>query len=137
MADKRINITLGSKFNGSGFSAAMKSIRDLTRGATDIKTAFDIGLGAVTRAFGALKTVVGSAFKFESQTTQFKTLIGDIDEAKAHMADLKALGDTPPFDLDQFAAASRSLMVMTDGVLGYKKSLEMIGDAAAATGKPI
>lgn len=137
MADKRINITLGSKFNGSGFSAAMKSIRDLTRGATDIKTAFDVGLGAVTRAFGALKTVIGSAFKFETQTTQFKTLIGDIDEAKAHMADLKALGDTPPFDLDQFAAASRSLMVMTDGVLGYKKSLEMIGDAAAATGKPI
>ena len=137
MADKRINIQLGSKFNGSGFSAAMKSLRSLTRGAADIKSAFDMGLGAVTKAWGAFKAVVGSAFKFETQTTQFKTLIGNIDEAKAHMADLKELGDTPPFSLDQFAAASRSLMVMTDGVLGYKKSLEMIGDAAAATGRPI
>lgn len=137
MADKRINIQLGSRFNGSGFSAAMKSIRNLTRGAANIKAAFDMGLGAVSKAFGAFKSIIGSAFKFETQTTQFKTLIGNIDEAKAHMADLKALGETPPFSLDQFVAASRSLMVMTDGALGYKKSLEMIGDAAAATGKPV
>lgn len=137
MADKHINIKLGTKYDGGGISSALRSLKKFVHGATDIKSAFDVGLGAVTRAFGALKTVVGSAFKFETQTTQFKTLVGDIDEAKAHMADLKALGDTPPFDLDQFAAASRSLMVMTDGVLGYKKSLEMIGDAAAATGQPI
>lgn len=134
---RNIDIKLGSKYDGSGVSAAMKSLKRLVHGATDIKSAFEMGFGAIRKAFGALKTIVGSAFKFETQTTQFKTLIGSIDEAKAHMADLKALGDTPPFNLDQFAAASRQLMVMTDGVLGYKKSLELIGDAAAATGKPI
>ena len=133
MADKHINIKLGTKFNGGGISAAMRALKNLTRGATDIKSAFSMVSGAVGKVF----SVLGSAFKFETQTTQFKMLIGNIDEAKAHMADLKALGDTPPFSLDQFAAASRSLMVMTDGVLGYKKSLEMIGDAAAATGQPI
>lgn len=133
MADKHINIKLGTKFNGGGISAAMRALKNLTRGATDIKSAFGMVSGAISKAF----SVFGSAFKFETQTTQFKTLIGNIDEAKAHMADLKALGDTPPFSLDQFAAASRSLMVMTDGVLGYKKSLELIGDAAAATGQPI
>ena len=137
MADKHINIRLGSKFNGSGFSAAMHSLKSLTKGAQDIKAAFGMVTGAIGSAFSSIKTIIGSAFKFETQTTQFKTLIGNIDEAKAHMADLKALGDTPPFNLDQFAAASRALMVMTDGVLGYKKSLEMIGDAAAATGQPI
>lgn len=137
MADKHINIKLGTKFDGGGISSALRSLKRFARGATDIKSAFGMVSGAITRAFSGVKSIVGSAFKFETQTTQFKTLIGNIDDAKAHMADLKALGETPPFSLDQFAAASRSLMVMTDGALGYKKSLEMIGDAAAATGQPI
>ena len=47
------------------------------------------------------------------------------------------MGDTPPFSLEQFAAASRSMLVMTDGVLGFEKSLEMVGDVAAGTGQPI
>lgn len=96
---------------------------------------------AFTRAVASFKeTIAGafrSAFGFEKMTAQFKTLVGNIDEARAHMADLKELGDTPPFSLGQFAAASRELMVMTDGVLGYKQSLELVGDAAAATGRPI
>ena len=75
---------------------------------------------AIRRAWGAIRTVLSSAFHFETQTNQFKTLIGNIDDAKAHMADLKALGDTPPFSLDEFAAASRQMMVMSDGVLGFK-----------------
>ena len=90
--------------------------------------------GAVSKAFGGTIDAIKSSFKFETQTTQFKTLVGSIDEARRHMQDLKELGDTPPFGLDEFAEASRALMRMTDGVLGYKKSLEMIGDVAAATG---
>ena len=77
------------------------------------------------------------AFAFERMTAQFKTLIGNMDEARAHMRMLQELGDTPPFSMEQFAAASRALMVMTDGALGFRKSLELIGDAAAATGQPI
>ena len=137
MASKTIDIRLGSKFDGSGISAALSGLKRLTRGATDIKTAFGMVFSSVRQVFSGIGKVLSSAFHYETQTRQFKTLIGDIDEAKRHMEDLKELGNTPPFSLDQFAAASRSLMVMTDGVLGYKKSLEMIGDAAAATGKPI
>ncbi|MBR4614885.1 MAG: hypothetical protein IKO55_04710, partial [Kiritimatiellae bacterium] len=77
------------------------------------------------------------AFRFETMMVQFKTLIGSMDEARAHMAMLQKMGDTPPFSMEQFAAASRSMMVMSDGALGYRKSLEMVGDAAAATGQPI
>ena len=103
------------------------------RNLMNIKAGFEMAAGAVR---GVLSNM-GKAFKFETQTIQFKTLIGSIDEAKAHMQMLQELGDTPPFSLDQFAAASRSLMVMSDGALGYRNSLEMIGDAAAATGQPI
>lgn len=137
MANHSVNIRLGSKFSGVGISAALKGLKRLVRGATDFKSAFEMSVGAVRGLATKIGAVLSSAFRFETQTIQFKTLIGNIDEAKAHMADLKALGDTPPFSLDEFAKASRALMVMTDGVLGYKKSLEMIGDAAAATGRPI
>ena len=139
MASKngKVNITLGTHYSGYGITAALKGLKSLSKGATDIKSAFEMGFGAVQSIVSKLGGVLASAFKFETQTTQFKNLIGSIDAAKEHMADLKALGDTPPFSLDEFAKASKELLVMSDGVLGYKQSLEMLGDAAAATGRPI
>lgn len=149
---KNIRISITSALNAAGIEATKKQVDDMAKrvgkamgeasGATrthwaDIKAAWDMGVAGIRKAWQGLSTVVKSAFKFETQTTQFKTLIGNIDEAKRHMKDLKELGDTPPFSLDEFAKASRSLMVMTDGALGYKQSLELIGDAAAATGQPI
>ena len=133
MADKSINIRIGSGFVATGFARAREALKTLGRNLVNVQA----GVALARAAFQKFSAVLTLPFKFETQTRQFKTLIGSIDEAKAHMADLKALGDTPPFGLDQFAAASRSLMVMTDGALGYKKSLELIGDAAAATGRPI
>ena len=133
MANKNIDIKIGSRFLSEGFAKAKDAVLTLGRNLMNIQA----GITLVRGAWGKLGDFMKSAFSFETQTTQFKTLIGNIDEARAHMADLKALGDTPPFSLDEFAAASRSLMVMTDGALGYKKSLELVGDAAAATGQPI
>lgn len=149
---KQIRISITSALNAAGIEATKDQVNSMahsvaksmgdaaqknSRHWADIKAAWDMGTAAIRKAWGAIRTALSSAFRFETQTQQFKTLIGNIDEAKAHMADLKSLGDTPPFSLDEFAKASRSLMVMTDGALGYKKSLEMIGDAAAATGHPV
>ncbi len=149
---KQIRISITSALNAAGIEATKEQVASMSRSVqkslgeaakanrthwADIKAAWDMGTAAIRKAWGVVRSALSSAFHFETQTNQFKTLIGNIDDAKAHMADLKALGDTPPFNLDQFAKASRALMVMTDGALGYKKSLELIGDAAAATGHPI
>lgn len=133
MARRTIDIRLGTKYDGSGIASLKKGLATIGRNLVNIQAGFQMASSVVSKLGG----ILSGSFAFERQTAQFKTLIGGIDEAKAHMADLKALGDTPPFSLDQFAAASRSLMVMTDGALGYKKSMEMIGDAAAAVGAPI
>ena len=152
MSSKSILIHLKTSRDAAGVTATQEQIdklardmkgkmseanRSMTRGWADFKAAADMALGAVRRAVSAVASAISSSFRFEMQTRQFKILVGGIDEARAHMADLKALGDTPPFDIDQFARASRALLVMSDGALGYKKSLELIGDAAAATGHPI
>ena len=150
--NRQIRISITSALNAAGIEATKRQVNTMARhlkstmgdasksmvnGWADFAAAGKMAIGAVTRAWGIFKSAISSAFHFETQTNQFKTLIGDIDEAKAHMQDLKALGDTPPFSLDEFAKASRELMVMSDGILGYKKSLELIGDAAAATGRPL
>ena len=149
---KEIRISITSALNAAGIEATKqqvdamgkslkKSMADAASGNrkhwADIKAAWDMGCAAIRKAWQAASAGLREAFKFATQTDQLKTLIGDIDATRAHMADLKALGDTPPFSLDEFAKASRSLMVMTDGALGYKNSLELIGDAAAATGYPV
>lgn len=122
---------------GSAISSALSKLKSFATGVgrnlVNIQAGFQMMAGFVQRAFAQLK----KAFAFETMTVQFKTLIGSMDEARAHMQMLQQLGDTPPFSLEQFAAASRSMMVMTDGALGYKRSLELVGDAAAATGQPI
>lgn len=150
-----IKISITSALNAAGIEATKKQVAQMSdvvqksmqaatkhtqQGWADMKAVWDWGIGAVKTAWGGIQklfTLMTSAFHFETLTTQFKTLIGNIDEAKRHMADLKALGDTPPFSLDAFAEASRELLVMTNGALGYKASLELIGDAAAATGRPL
>ena len=95
------------------------------------------GIGMLRTAVTNATSFMAKAFAVEKMTVQFKTLIGNMDEARAHMRMLQDLGASPPFSLEEFAAASRQLMVMSDGALGFKKSLELVGDAAAATGQPI
>ena len=121
----------------SGVRSALDRVKSFAasvgRNLMNIKAGIEM-LGSAARTFW---TVFKKAFAFETMTVQFKTLIGSMDEAREHMKMLQDLGATPPFSLEQFAAASRTLMVMTENVLGFKGSLELIGDAAAATGQNI
>ncbi len=105
----------------------------LLKNAANIHHAFQL----IGTAANALWTQMQKAIQFEKLTWQFKTLVGSLDEARAHMRMLQDLGRTPPFSLDEFAKASRAMMTMSEGVLGFRKSLELAGDAAAATGKPL
>jgi hypothetical protein len=149
---KEIRISITSALNAAGIDATKTQVNAMARSLqksmgdaansnkrhwADIKAAWDLGCAAIRKAWQFASSGLKSAFKFETQTTQFKTLVGNIDEAKRHMQDLKELGDTPPFGLDEFAKASRAMMGMTDGIIGYKKSLELVGDTAAATGRPL
>ena len=121
----------------SGVRSALDRVKSFAasvgRNLMNIKAGIEM-LGSAARQFWS---VFKKAFAFETMTVHFKTLIGSMDEAREHMKMLQELGATPPFSLEQFAAASRTLMVMTDNVLGFKGSLELIGDAAAATGQNI
>ncbi len=131
-----------------GVASAKSSVVNGVKGILDKVKSFASGIGSnlanIQAGFQMLGTIAQNAlgklrkaFQFETMTVQFKALVGSMDDARAHMAMLQEMGDTPPFSLEEFAKASRSLMVMTDGALGFEKSLQLVGDAAAATGQPI
>jgi len=131
-----------------GVESAKNSVEGGVKGTLDRVRSFASGIGRNLANIQAGLQMLGNtaqkalghlrkAFQFETMTVQFKTLTGSMDEARAHMAMLQRLGDTPPFSLEEFAKASRSMMAMTDGALGFEKALTLVGDAASATGQPI
>ena len=122
---------------GNAIKSALNRIKSFASTVGSNLQNIRAGLGMLQSAASKAMAFLQKAFAFEKMTVQFKTLIGNMDEAREHMKMLQELGDTPPFSLEQFAAASRAMMVMTDGALGFRKSLELVGDAAAATGQPI
>ncbi len=136
--NKVVEYIIGAKdATGNAIKSALARLKSFA-------TSVGSNLQNIRAGFGMLRTAITNAmvfmqktFALEKMTVQFKTLVGSMDEARAHMQMLQELGNTPPFSLEEFAAASRSMMVMTEGVLGFKKSLELVGDAAAATGQPI
>lgn len=121
----------------STLEKAMSRIKGFATGVfsnlANIKAGFDMLAGAAQKAWALIQKSV----QYEKMTLQFKTLIGNIDDARVHMQMLQELGDTPPFSLEEFASASRELMKFSDGALGFKDSLELVGDAAAALGQPV
>lgn len=117
-----------------GFRAKVNDkFKGLAKNIFSVKGAI-VGLTAVA---GGLGLALKKSFEFERYETQFKVLIGNVDQAKRHIADLKEFSASTPFQFSGIAKASRQLMTLTDGVLGGKESLRIFGDAAATTGQQI
>ena len=136
--NKVVEYIIGAKdATGNAVRSALARLKSFASSVGSNLQNIRAGIGMFRTAMSNVMSVMQKTFAFEKMTVQFKTLIGSMDEARDHMRMLQELGNTPPFSLEEFAAASRSMMVMTDGVLGFKRSLELVGDAAAATGQPI
>lgn len=118
------------KTMGSGIGSALKTVGS---NLMNIKAGFDMLIGVVSKVGQTIK----SAFDMARLENNFKFLIGSADEARRHMQSLYELGRTPPFGTKEFASASKSLMILTNNVLGGKESLIMLGDAADGVGVPI
>ena len=118
------------KTMGSGIGSALKTVGS---NLMNIKAGFDMLVGVVSKVGQTIK----SAFDMARLENNFKFLIGSADEARRHMQSLYELGRTPPFGTKEFASASKSLMILTNNVLGGKESLEMLGDVADGVGVPI
>lgn len=115
---------------GSSIGSSLKTVGS---NLMNIKAGFDMLIGVAKK----VGEVIKNAFDMARLESNFKFLIGSTDEARRHMEMLYELGRTPPFGTKEFASASKTMMLLTNNVLGGKDSLVMLGDAADGVGVPI
>lgn len=122
--------------DSAGKNADSLAVR-IGKNMANIKAAWDMASGAVSFAAKKMWSAISEAFRFETLTTQFSVLMGSMDKAKARMKELADFAASTPFQLEEVVVASRQLHVFSDGALGAKSSLKLVGDAAAAVGQNI
>ena len=122
--------------DSAGKNADSLAVR-IGKNLMNIKAGWDMASGAISFAAKKMWSAISEAFRFETLTTQFSVLMGSMDKAKARMKELADFAASTPFQLEEVVVASRQLHVFSDGALGAKSSLKLVGDAAAAVGQNI
>jgi phage-related protein len=84
-------------------------------------------IGEVTGA------MVGGNADFEMYQAQFATLMGNSDQAAAHLGNLAAFAAKTPFELPEVVVGSRNLLTFGGAALNTEANITMVGNAAAAT----
>jgi transglycosylase-like protein with SLT domain len=94
--------------------------------------------GLVTAGLGAVKeSVIGMNSTLETSTLQFETLMGNADDARAHVADLFDFAKKTPFETQPVIDASRLLRTFGGSALDTMDNLTLFGNASAATSSDI
>lgn len=94
----------------------------------NIKAGFDM-LGNVARSFAnVFGTAIKEAFSFEKAVTDFKVLLGSVDEAKKHIADLRQFASSTPLTFGDLSQASKLLLSFGASVDEVMPAMKMLGD---------
>ena len=136
---------LGRRFTGATSGIAGQS-RELRRwgGATRnylggigglATAAHKIGLGFVGIGYAVKREIVDSAASFERFRTALETVEGSSGKARSSMDWISSFAVKTPFELEQVTDAFVNLR--SDGMDPTQGLLHTLGDASAATGKPL
>ena len=133
MGNKVINYIIGAKdATGNAIKSALGRLRSFASSVgsnlMNIKAGLDMAIG-VARSFARLfATAIGEAFRFEKAVSDFKVLLGSIDRAKEHIADLRRFASSTPLTFGDLSQASKLLLSFGASVEEVMPSLKMIGD---------
>lgn len=125
-----------NKKAGNLASAGLKSMQsgfETTAGV--LKTGFLVGLGGVATALGVVGTqAIKGAGQFEVYRATLTTMLGSQELANERLKEYADIGKSTPFELDQVVQLGNSLQAVGKY---SRESVIMLGDLAAASGKPI
>jgi hypothetical protein len=122
------------------FRSMMSAVKDQgSQIITGVGQGIGMGLfGLVTAGLGAVKeSVIGMNSTLETSTLQFETLMGNADDARAHVADLFDFAKRTPFETQPVIDASRLLRTFGGSALDTMDNLTLFGNASAATSSDI
>lgn len=94
----------------------------------NIKAGLDMAMGAVRTFASVFTAAIKEAFKFERAVTDFKVLLGSIDAAKQHIAELKTFAASTPLTFGDLSQASKLLLSFGADIDKIMPSLKMLGD---------
>ena len=119
---------------GAGIKSAMGRIKSLAAGIgrnlANIQAGVQMAMGAVQKFASVFVKSIGEAFKFEKATSDFKVLLGSIDKAKEHMADLRSFAASTPLTFEDLAKSSKLLLSFGASVDEVMPAMKMLGDIA-------
>lgn len=124
-------------------SKTKKSVRGFGKSLMGIKSALAgvaLAMGAAfasRKIFDFIASSSKAASSVESLSTQFATLLGSTEKAKARMVELTEFAAKTPFEIVGLARTSKLLQMAGGNLLSTGDGLRMVGDAAALAGQPL
>lgn len=95
----------------------------------------------VSSGINAIKGMIGKATSlaatFETTSQSFSILLGDMDKAKALVSELTTFAIKTPFGSQEIQSAAKTLLGFGRTAKEVVSDIELIGNAAAATGAPL
>jgi hypothetical protein len=136
MADTNLRIKIGMQ----GSADVNAGLRAIGAAASNLKGAL-AGIAASIGGLVSLGAAIQQSVRFNAQLEQqgvaFKTLLGNAEAASRRMQELAKFAAQTPFELPEIVQASKVLQSLTNGALASGEGLRLVGDAAAATGRPL
>jgi hypothetical protein len=118
----------------SGMDRAEKSIYKLKRSFADLVKAAAAIYG-ITKTFQMLNSmIIETSAKFEKFSLILETLEGNSKKAQADLEWIKKFAQTTPYEIDKVTEA---FVKLKSYGLDAQKELRVLGDTAAAMGKPL
>lgn len=117
-----------------GLSSASGRLRNFAKvvgtNLMNIQAGFSMAMQVIGAVGKFIARTIQESFKFEKALVNFKTLLGSIDNAKAHVEELKKFASETPLTFDDLSSASRLLLSFGSNVNDIMPSLKMLGDIA-------
>lgn len=131
--NKVLEFIIGAKDRtGNAIKSALGRIRSFAQSVgtnlMNIKAGLDMASGVVRSFARVFAAAIGEAFRFEKAVSDFKVLLGSIDSAKEHIADLRRFASSTPLTFGDLSQASKLLLSFGASVGEVMPSLKMLGD---------
>ena len=143
MPESRIDVLLQIRSDLAGLKKAQTESKKLSN---LLKTGLGVGVGfGITQGIGRLVSEITGAVSvgvrfnatIEQQTVAFQTLLGSVEKADERVRELVDFAAKTPFELPELLEANKVLEALSDGALSTSEGMRLVGDTAAALGRPI
>ena len=136
MADTNLRIKIGM-VGSADVNAGLRAIGSAASSLQATLAGIAASIGGLVSLGAAIQQSVRFNAQLEQQGVAFKTLLGNAEAASRRMQELAKFAAQTPFELPEIVQASKVLQSLTNGALASGEGLRLVGDAAAATGRPL